>query len=203
MSFLFELFYLLGYTPWDLGDLQPAQRLRDVVEGPQALRPGRAIDLGCGMGRYTIYLAQHGWKATGVDSVERALREARRRATGHGVAVDFVHGDVTRLDHLGISGPFDFLLDSGCFHHMSENDRRRYSEGLTRVAAPHSELLLFVFGRRRLYPGPRGAEREDIERSFSPAWTITWSADDPDVPRPPPGNKLATWYRLQRSRSAA
>ena len=75
MSFLFELFYLLGYTPWDLGDPLPAQRLRDVIEGPQALRPGRALDLGCGMGRYTIYLAQHGWKATGVDSVERALRD--------------------------------------------------------------------------------------------------------------------------------
>jgi ubiquinone/menaquinone biosynthesis C-methylase UbiE len=153
------------------------------------------------MGRYTIYLAQHGWAATGIDSVERALRVARQRASDRGVAAEFVHGDVTRLDHAGISGPFDLLLDSGCFHGMPDKDRHRYGESLTRVAAPASELLMFAFGHRRLLPSSRGAEREDIERTFSPAWTIVWSGPDYDVPRPPPGGRSPTWYRLQRTGS--
>jgi len=78
----------------------PARSLRDLVEGPEALPRGRAIDLGCGRGSLAIYLAQHGWQATGVDAVERALRAARRRAGKSGVDVTFVRGDVTRLAQL-------------------------------------------------------------------------------------------------------
>ena len=80
MSLQFQLAYLFGYAPWDRWRGKPLRRLRELFEGPQALRPGRVLDLGCGMGRATIYLAQQGWKATGVDAVERALRVARRRA---------------------------------------------------------------------------------------------------------------------------
>jgi SAM-dependent methyltransferase len=205
MSLLFELFYFFGYTPWDLGDMTPSQRLRDLIEGPESLSPGRAIDLGCGMGRYTIYLAQHGWKTTGVDSVERALQVARRRADERNVAVEFVRGDVTRLDRAGISGTFDLLLDSACFHHMSDKDRLRYGQGLTRIAAPHAQLLLFVFGHRpKGALGPRGAEREDIERSFSPAWTVISSrpGKPEEVRRLPPGGAApSTWYQLQLTAS--
>jgi len=201
MSVLFELFYWLGYTPWDIGDMKPAEPLRRFIEGPQALRPGRALDLGCGMGRYTIYLAEHGWTAIGIDSVERALRVARRRAGERKVACAFVRGDVTRLAEAGIAGPFDLLLDSGCFHGMSDRDRLRYGEALTRVAAPDGQILVFAIGHRQLLPAPRGAERADIEESF-PGWAIDWTAPDHDVPRPPPGGGTPMWYRLRRNASA-
>src|SRR5205809_654304 len=78
MSLLFEFFYLIGFHPWDRGDMQTPQRLRDAIEGPARPEPGRALDIGCGMGRHSIYLAQQGWQVTGVDEVERALRVARR-----------------------------------------------------------------------------------------------------------------------------
>jgi SAM-dependent methyltransferase len=80
MQLPFQLAYLFGYAPWDRWQGKPLRRLRELFEGPQALHPGRVLDLGCGMGRATIYLAQLGWKATGIDAVERALRVARRRA---------------------------------------------------------------------------------------------------------------------------
>ena len=38
--------------------------LADVVTG---LQPGRALDLGSGEGGDVIWLAQHGWRATGLD----------------------------------------------------------------------------------------------------------------------------------------
>jgi SAM-dependent methyltransferase len=38
-----------------------------VVETAQKLKPGRALDLGCGTGRNAIWLAEHGWHVTGVD----------------------------------------------------------------------------------------------------------------------------------------
>jgi 2-polyprenyl-3-methyl-5-hydroxy-6-metoxy-1,4-benzoquinol methylase len=68
----------LGFTPWDRGI--PASGLVAIVEGPNALAIGRAIDLGCGSGTNSIYLCQHRWTVTAVDMEPRAVRAARRNA---------------------------------------------------------------------------------------------------------------------------
>ena len=78
---LFRIFYRLGFTPWDGHPL--AQSLRDLIEGTSdtpALPAGSALELGCGTGDCSIYLAQHGWKVTGVDFVAKALDKARAKA---------------------------------------------------------------------------------------------------------------------------
>jgi SAM-dependent methyltransferase len=203
MSIRFELAYLFRYAPWDRWRGKPLKRLRELFEGPQAIRPGRALDLGCGMGRATIYLAQLGWKATGIDAVERALRVARRRAARRGVGAEFVHGDITQLDRAGINGPFDLFLDLGCFHILSDQERRLYGESITRVAAPDARLVLFSFSPNQHILGPRGAEREDIEQALSPDWTIVWSAPESELPYRTPRGASATWYLLRRVSSPA
>jgi cyclopropane fatty-acyl-phospholipid synthase-like methyltransferase len=155
------------------------------------------------MGLLTIYLAQQGWQVTGVDAVERALRVARTRAAKAEVDVKFVHADVTRLDQAGVMGPFELLLDFGCFHTMSRDQRRDYVKSITGVAAQNAELLLFALeptGFFRLWP--RGARRADIERHFSPSWNVTWSAPEEKMPEKLPPGATATWYRLKRPRSA-
>jgi SAM-dependent methyltransferase len=166
MRFLYQLMYRIGFTPWDTPQTPVPAVLRDAIEGPHAIHPGRALDLGCGMGRHALYLAAHGWHVTGLDSAGRALRIARRRAERAGVDIDFVRGDVTRIDKAGVSGPFDLFLDGGCFHGMSEDERRHYSRSITQVAAPDAEILLFSFGPSTSRIPPRGAEMSDVERCF-------------------------------------
>src|SRR5262245_23981246 len=72
----YYLSYRLGLAFWDTFDTDRA--LTDLVEGPDALRPGRALDLGCGTGRNSVYLAQHGWDVTGIDLVEATIAQARQ-----------------------------------------------------------------------------------------------------------------------------
>ena len=79
-SLVYRAFYAVGLRIWERQ--KPPSDLIDLAEGPAALTPGRALDLGCGTGTDSIYLAQHGWDVTGVDMVPRALDIARRK---HGV----------------------------------------------------------------------------------------------------------------------
>jgi SAM-dependent methyltransferase len=199
MRFLYKLMYWIGFTPWDTPDTPVPAVLREVIEGPQAIQPGRALDLGCGMGRHAIYLAEHGWHVTGLDSTGRALRIARQRAEKAGLDIDFLRGDVTRIDTAGVKGPFNFFLDGGCFHGMSDDERRRYSKSILQVAAPDAEILLFSFGPNKHRLPPRGAEMSDVERCFGDSWNIFWSVIDRDVPESLADSYTYTaWYRLKR-----
>ena len=93
---VYRVIYRLGLIVWRRA--APPAELVTLIEGPNALPVGRALDLGCGTGTDTIYLAAHHWDVTGVDMVPKALAIARRNATAAGVAPHFVEGDVTRLD---------------------------------------------------------------------------------------------------------
>jgi SAM-dependent methyltransferase len=199
MRFLYQLMYRIGFTPWDTLETPVPAVLREVIEGPEALHSGRALDLGCGMGRHSIYLAMHGWQVTGLDLAGRALRAARQRADRAGVDIGFVCGDVTRIEKAGVKGPFSLFLDGGCFHGMSDNERRRYSKSITQVAAPNAEILLFSFGPSMRRVPPRGADMSDVEHCFAGSWSIFWTATDRDVPDTLADSyTFAAWYRLKR-----
>jgi SAM-dependent methyltransferase len=180
---VFQLSYLLGFKPWDSGVSPP--ELVEVVQGPNALRPGRAIDIGCGTGTNCQYLLDHGWDVTGVDFVPRALAVAKRKAPGAKLLV----GDVTRLRDLGVSGPFNLMLDLGCFHSIPEARRHAYVREVTHVAAPGAMLLMFAFGEKGR--GATIATEAEIRQRFSDAF---------DVVEVRAGNPMykQTWYRMIR-----
>jgi len=68
---------------------------RAMVELAEKRPAGRALDLGCGTGQNSIWLASRGWDVTGIDIVPRAIAVARARAADAGVDVDFRVADVT------------------------------------------------------------------------------------------------------------
>lgn len=70
------------------------------------LRPGRALDLGCGSGGNAVWLAERGWKVTAVDFSEVAIEKARMRAAERGVEVEFAVSDVTTYQP---RGPYDLI----------------------------------------------------------------------------------------------
>ena len=48
-----------------------------VVKAAETRRPGKALDLACGLGRNALYLAANGWQVTAVDVCCRRLRHAQ------------------------------------------------------------------------------------------------------------------------------
>jgi SAM-dependent methyltransferase len=61
------------------------------------LKPGRALDLGCGEGGDAVWLAERGWQVVAVDVSETALARAAKEAESRGVLdrIDFQHHDLS------------------------------------------------------------------------------------------------------------
>jgi SAM-dependent methyltransferase len=135
---------------------------------------GRCLDLGCGTGTDTIYLATHGWDVTGVDTVPKALAIARRDASAAGVAPHFVQGDVTRLHDLGVGDGYTLILDFGCFHTLPDDRRPAYVTSVSHAAAPGATLLLSGFSRPpKAAPMHAGLTKDEVQQRFcSAGWEL-------------------------------
>jgi SAM-dependent methyltransferase len=177
---LFRLFYRLGFTPWDGHPL--ARSLRNLVEGngSPALPAGAALELGCGTGDASIYLAKQGWQVTAVDFVPTALDKARTKAHIESVDVNFVHADVRHLRQAGITGPVQLIVDNGCLHNMNDDDRDAYVREVSAVAAPDARLLIVAFLPGGRF-GVRGVDHAEMERRFASGWTLASAGDEREL----------------------
>jgi SAM-dependent methyltransferase len=192
----FTLAYLRGLTPWDTG--VPPPELIEAVEGAAMLPPGRALDLGCGTGTNALYLARHGWHATGIDFAAPAIARAREKLrttqalTG---SAHFLRGDVTKLDTLPLDGPYTLLLDLGCFHNLEPADRRRYASGISHHAAPGALYLLYAFGPRIRKERRIGVTPDEVRNCFGAHWTVERIEQGADTGRGWPSG----WYWLRKT----
>lgn len=179
-SWFYDLIYRFG-APWELGVREPLRRL--VEDGRLEAKPGdTAIDLGCGTGAMTLYLAQSGWTTTGVDFSPVATRKAAQRAREAGVEITFVNGDLASDVIPGAEGPFDLLFDWGTLDDLQGQARERMAGLMTRIAAPGARCFLYCFyapldqlprmsfrGASRAAPGIVPGE---MERLFGTDWDI-------------------------------
>lgn len=132
-------FYQAGNVPWDQ-QLPPPE----VLATAPALPVGRALDVGCGFGRASLYLASFGWQVDGVDFIPQAVTEANARASRAGLAdaARFYHGSVTQMDFL--TGQYDLALDVGCAHGLDAAELGAYHRELCRLLKPGALYMLFA-----------------------------------------------------------
>jgi SAM-dependent methyltransferase len=186
----YERRYRSGRAPWDTGVTPP-----EVLGAVEGREPGRALDLGCGTGTVALALAGRGWLVTGVDFSSLAIESARRKADWVSGAT-FVEGDVTRLSELGVDGPFDLVIDVGCYHAIPAWRRDDYAREVARVTRPAATFLLFAFGPWLRLPGRRRTREPEIRRRFAAAFELVRVEPGQN----PPG---AAWFTLRRRDDAA
>ena len=132
------------------------------------------------MGDSSIYLARHGWQVTGVDFTPKALAKASAKARAADVTVNFVHADVTHLSQAGIGADFQLIVDNGCLHNMSGDDRDAYVREVSAVAAPDARLLIVAFAPGGRFGVP-GIDPAEMERRFAPGWTQLSAGREQDL----------------------
>lgn len=123
------------------------------------LTKGRILDLGTGPGTQAIALAKRGFDVTASDLSPTAVAKAEARAAKSGASVRFVADDVlaSRLE-----GPFDLVLDRGCFHTLPPECRGDYVATLARIVAPSGLAFLKTFSVKQ--PGEQGPFRFSPEK---------------------------------------
>ena len=160
----FENLYA-GQPRWEIG--RPQKAILDVADRIT----GSVLDSGCGTGENALFFASRGQKVTGIDFLAEPINLAKQKAAERGLTATFLVMDALALKEL--PEVFDNVIDSGLFHVFSDEDRRRYVEGLASVLKPGGRLFLLCFSDDEPGDqGPRRVSRKEIEDAFAEGWVV-------------------------------
>ncbi|MCV7168364.1 class I SAM-dependent methyltransferase [Mycobacterium manitobense] len=115
-----------------------------LAETAAPLSPGRALDLGCGEGGDSVWLAEHGWLVTAVDISPTALDRAAAAAEAAGVTarIDFQRHDL--LESFP-DGEFD-LVSAQFLQSPLDFDRDTVLRRAVAAVAPGGVLIVVDHG---------------------------------------------------------
>ena len=131
---------------------------RFVAEQVLPLAPGRALDLGAGEGRNSVWLATRGWEATAVDFSAAGMAKAERLAADHGVTVTTEVADALTYE-VG-AGAWDLVLLS--YLQLPTDERLAVVRRAAAGVAPGGTLLVVAHDRTNLEHGYGGPQDPDV-----------------------------------------
>ena len=160
--------YRSGALPWDTGT--PSSELVRVVQ-EYAIKPCRALEMGCGTGTNARYLASMGFDVTAVDLSQTAIDIARSKQSPDEPGVDFRVADLAADADLG--EPYDFLFDRGVYHVVRGVNLDAFLATLSRASKPGA-LYLSIAGnsREKHDPGPPTVSDEEIRSEVGRVFKI-------------------------------
>ena len=134
----------LNEVPWNIET--PPNVLVELVDSGK-VKPCKAIDLGCGTGNYSIYLASAGFDVTGIDNSPTAIKIAKENAKKKGIKCNFLVANV--LGNMNeVEGKFEFAYDWELLHHIFPEQRQRYVKNVYKILNPRGKFLSVCFSEK-------------------------------------------------------
>lgn len=106
---------------------------------------GRVLDVGCGEGRNSIFLAKYGCRADAFDISESGIAKAKAIARAAGVEVNFFTCD---LGEFTFDGEYDVILSHGVLHLPEKEVRDRFIRDMQAHTSPGGYNGVGIFTNR-------------------------------------------------------
>jgi len=142
--------------PWN--NETPPDQLVELVESGK-IKPCKGIDLGCGTGNYSIYLAGKGFIMTGMDISPAVINLAKKNAKKKSVNCTFLARDLTGIMKT-MNETFDFAFDWDVLHHVFPEKRKKYVTNVVKLLNPRGNYLSVCFHEKDLQFGGSGKYRK-------------------------------------------
>lgn len=162
-----------GVPNWDIG--RPQRAFVQLLDAGLVRSP--VLDVGCGTGELSLFLARHGHDVLGIDLSAIAIRQAKEKARWRRIAADFLVWDALDISRFGAANiSFQTVVDSAMFHILGDRERDRFIDGLGDVLA--SGGLYCVLGdARRTEHDIYGITPAEIRNRFQEAdgWKVVFT----------------------------
>ena len=122
---------------------------------------GKSLDIGCGNGRNTFYLAEQGFDSLGIDISEESIAWAKEMLQEKSQKPCFERKSL--FDFEAESRSFDLILDSGCFHHIKPHRREEYLTEIQALLKDDGYFLMTCFN----LDGGANITDYDVYRDYS------------------------------------
>ena len=193
----FETRYIKGDLPWDVKRADSS--LTNLVED-NTIPKGSVLEIGCGTGDNSIWLAHQNFEVTACDVSSTAIKLAIEKASNNNVDCKFIVADFLNDS---ISGsPFDFVFDRGCFHSFRTKGKRLKIAKNVSSHLNKNGMWLSLIGSadtppREVGPPMLSARNivDSVEKYFE-ILSLTASYFETDQPNPAPN-----WVCLMKKRS--
>ncbi|MCP4001514.1 MAG: class I SAM-dependent methyltransferase [Gammaproteobacteria bacterium] len=182
---IFDRLYNSAENPEDLPwyEVDPPELLVKALD--QRESAGTALDIGCGAGTNSIYMAERGYQVTAIDFMPQAITMLTKQIAVSDLAIEAVQADVGKWT---TKHTFDVILDIGCLHTPGTIAIDAYKAQLLNWLAPGGDFILVHFGRRGWWDwwpiGPSRIYADTICQKFAPEFELVEdiSEDRSDMP---------------------
>ena len=106
----------------------PTGLLPKIVE--QIEKPGKALDMGCGTGVDSVFMASKGWEVTCLDFMAEAIQMTNERAEENNVSLNAIQTDIIDWQ---CDEKFDLLVDAGLMHNMRRERILTYRDKISHL----------------------------------------------------------------------
>jgi tellurite methyltransferase len=119
---------------------KPAKELIELVDFlPES---AKILDLGCGEGRNTLFLAEKGFNLEAVDISQNGIDKLNYLARRNGLSVKAIVQD---MKNYRFESEFDLIVAHGCLHLIERDNRQKLISAMKAHTKPGSYNVVAVF----------------------------------------------------------
>jgi|APSaa5957512576_1039674.scaffolds.fasta_scaffold18951_1 ubiquinone/menaquinone biosynthesis C-methylase UbiE len=149
-------------APWTYSEI-PSE-LNNLIKNKIIPLHGKILEIGCGEGHQSIFLAKYGFDLTAIDRSDNAIKIAMQNANEQKVSVNFKNQDYHQIE--SYKEKFDFIFDWRFLHEITnESEREKYIHSISKLLKPKGRYLSVSFsgdsnfmGTGKLRKSPAGIE---------------------------------------------